>query len=323
MELFDVQLTQPTLSHALTCRDEAIWREFSNISLARVTNHFLDLLSGNTKRAYQSAFREIFKLFIDNELFDPNGTLQTFALSNLEFLLDEIKRKLPGSEATKQARAAAFISLTRYLQRMTGGLIRKVTPKKEKINPTFRPIRETSSTQAMTRSQWMRFLICLKKISTRDYLMAKMMLQGAKRVSEVIGANIEQICWEKKQISFRQLKCGNLEKFTIITYPESFLKELKDYLGARTSGLIFITRDGGPLTQSHLYRAFTAAGIKAAVPFHVHPHVLRASAITYLSSQGYSVEQIMRVSGHADAKLVRYYDKMPLEQNPTAEVSLI
>ncbi|MES2274235.1 MAG: tyrosine-type recombinase/integrase, partial [Chlamydiota bacterium] len=73
----------------------------------------------------------------------------------------------------------------------------------------------------------------------------------------------------------------------------------------------------------HLYRVFAGARIDAGIPFTVHPHVLRASAITYLSAQGFAADQIMRVSGHADAKLVRYYDKTPIEQNPSRDVSLI
>ncbi|MDP1614441.1 MAG: hypothetical protein Q8L68_01450 [Methylococcales bacterium] len=57
--------------------------------------------------------------------------------------------------------------------------------------------------------------------------------------------------------------------------------------------------------------------------FIVHPHVLRASTITYLSSQGYSAEQIMKISGHAGIELVKYYDKTPIENNLSQEVNLI
>ncbi|MBS0625984.1 MAG: site-specific integrase [Verrucomicrobia bacterium] len=314
---------QQTLAQAVASRDEAIWKELSKVSLIQATEHFLSTLQGNTLRAYKAAFNAIFELLIREKIFDPKSSLQTFSLSNLEYLLDQIRAKIEGTEATKQARAAAFIALTRYLQRSTGGLIRKVTPQKDKGNATFRKIRDTAATEALTKEQWSPFLLCLKRTSFRDYLVAKMILQGAKRVGEVLSAQIHQINWAESQIRFKQFKSKEYEKFTVITYPESFMTELKEYLGERKEGLIFVTRNGKPLTQPHLYRSFSLAGQQAGIPFIVHPHVLRASAITYLASQGYHAEQIMRVSGHADAKLVRYYDKTPIEKNLTKDVNLI
>ena len=312
-----------SLSQAMALRNEAIWKELSKVSLIAAVEQFLTTLEGHTRRAYRAAFHSIFNLFIQAKIFDPCHTLQTFALANLEFLLDEIRSKVPGAESTKQARSAAFIALTRHLQRATGGVIRKVVPRKGKSNPTFRQIRESSLTKAMTQSQWTKFLWSLKRISFRDYLVAKTILQGAKRVGEVLSTSLSQIDWAKNQIAFRQFKSKELEKYTVITYPESFMKELREYVGDRTEGPIFITRNRKPVTQPHLYRSFAGASVQAGLSFTVHPHVLRASAITFLSMQGYHAEQIMRVSGHADAKLVRYYDKTPLENNPTRDINLI
>jgi integrase len=324
MTLFEVSTrSTATFVQAIATRNEKIWQGLSDVSLFQAAHQFLETLQGNTQRAYRAAFHSIFTLLLSRRLFDPSHSLQTLALSNLEFLLDEIRTHIQGADATKQARAAAFIALTRYLQRATGGMIRKVVPRKEKSNPTFRQIRETSLTKALTLAQWMKFLAALQKISHRDYLLAKMILQGAKRVGEVLSAQISQIDWENNQITFRQLKSKELEKYTIITYPHSFMKGLREYIGERKEGFIFITRTGKPVTQPHLYRIFASASSHCKLPFSVHPHVLRASAITYLSLQGYHADQIIRVSGHADEKLVRYYDKTPLEQNLTREVTLI
>lgn len=308
---------------AMAQRDDAIWKNLAQISLASATEEFLKTLKTNTQRSYRAAFNAIFNLFIELDLFHPENNLQTFALSNLEYLLDQIRSKIEGSEATKQARAAAFISLSRFLQRATGGLIRRAVPKKEKTNPTFRQIRETSTTKALSKMQWSQFLLSLKRVSFRDYLVAKTILQGAKRVSEVLSTTLDQIDWSKNQILFKQLKSKELEKYTVITYPDSYMQEIKEYIGNRKTGHLFVTRNGKALAQSHLYRSFAAASSDAGIPFTVHPHVLRASAITYLSAQGYSADQIMRVSGHADIKLVRYYDKAPIEQNPSRDISLI
>ena len=321
----NITQTEPQLSRlqALTTRDEAIWESLSNVTLISAVEQFLKTLRSNTQRAYRAAFNAIFTLFTESTIFNPQTTLQTFALANIEYLLDEIRTKIPGAEATKQARAAAFIALSRYLQRATGGMIRRVVPKREKLNPTFRQIRETSVTKALSKMQWTQFLYSLKRMSFRDYLVAKTILQGAKRVSEVLFSRIEDIDWAKNQIIFKQLKSKEIEKYTVISYPDSYMQELREYIGDRKTGIIFVTRNGKPLSQPHLYRIFASASIDAGLPFTVHPHVLRASAITYLSVQGYHADQIMKVSGHADIKLVRYYDKTPIEQNPSKDISLI
>ncbi len=323
MKDLEIFSSSTSMTEATAQRDEAIWKELGKISLAQASDYFLLSLKGHTKRTYRAAFQSIFQLFGQLGLFDPQNTLQTFALSNLEFLLDEIRGKLPGTESTKQARAAAFISLTRFLQRTTGGVVRTAMPNKEKVNPTFKQIRETAATQSLTKVQWTKLLLSLKRASFRDYLVAKMILQGAKRVGEVLTAQIDQINWNQNQITFKQFKSKELEKFTVITYPKDFMKELRDYIDERKEGPIFITKHGKALTQPHLYRSFSLAGNQIGVPFTVHPHVLRASAITYLSLQGYNADQIMKVSGHADVKLVRYYDKTPIEKNLSQEVNLI
>jgi integrase/recombinase XerD len=312
-------ISQLTHSQAVSIRDERIWETLSKISLSSAVEQFLKTLRTNTQRAYRAAFKAIFTLFKESGIFNPEASLQTFSLANIEFLLDEVRTKIQGSEATKQARAAAFIALSRYLQRATGGIVRRVVPKKEKLDPTFRQIRETSVTKALSKMQWTQFLFSLKRMSFRDYLLAKTILQGAKRVS----SKIEDIHWSKNQIIFKQLKSKELEKYTVITYPDSFMQELREYIGNRTTGVIFTTRNQKPVSQPHLYRIFALASIDAGLPFIVHPHVLRASAITYLSAQGYHADQIMKVSGHADIKLVRYYDKTPIEQNPSKDISLI
>ncbi len=319
----ELEKHRQTRVEAFALRDEMVWQTLSEVSLLQAAEQFVMTLQGQTKRAYKAALQAIFHCFKTHRLFSPENSLQTFSLSNPEFLLDEIRSKLPGSDATKQARSAAFISLTRYLQRATGGMVRCVLVRKDKTNPTFRPIRETSLTTSLKQADWVKFLIALNGICFRDYLVAKTMLQGAKRVSEVIEAQIERIDWEHNRISFKQLKSRQIEKFTIITYPISFIEELRGYLAGRTAGPIFITKTGKPLSQAHIYRSFAKASRKGGLSTNVHPHMLRASAITYLSSQGFHSDEIMRVSGHADAKLIRYYDKTPLEKNPTQNVNLI
>jgi len=213
--------------------------------------------------------------------------------------------------------------MIKNIEDQSSGMIRKVVPNREKANKTFRKIRNKSTTAAMNEQQWLSFVHILKETNFRDYLLAKLLLQGGKRLSEATTAKIEQIDWQAKTISFRQLKSEVLEKETIISFPESFLEELKDYLNGRTKGLIFLTKNGNQLSQQHVFRTFVTAGKKAGISFAITPHVLRASCVTWLSKKGFSSDQITKVTGHADARMTGYYDRTELADNVSKQVSLI
>lgn len=68
---------------------------------------------------------------------------------------------------------------------------------------------------------------------------------------------------------------------------------------------------------------FAKAGRAAGIPFKVSPHVLRASAVTYLRQQGFQDSDIMRVTGHSTSEMVNAYDKTSRAENASKKVNLI
>jgi len=154
--------------------------------------------------------------------------------------------------------------------------------------------------------------------------MAKMLLlQGAKRVSEVLDAKIEDINWGKGTILFQQKKSSSDDACTVITFPRDYMQQLRGYLGGREKGVIFTSRNERRIVSSYLYKAFVAASVDLGLPINVTPHVLRATALTILSRKGVSSDQIMKVSGHASPSQVIYYDKTDSEENVSREYCLI
>ena len=293
----------------------------ASISIQDAAGSFVNSLKPHCRRTYISAFKTIFSLCEQMGVLNRTWSLKTLAASNLENLLDIIHDRLPGSIATKQNRCACFISFTRYLTRATQRAIPAAMPKTGS-DATFKKIREKAHTKAFTIEQWNRFLSKLRNMSFRDYLAAKMSFQGAKRVTEIIRAKIEDIKWEECRIYFTQLKSSVHEHRTCIHYSKEFMNELKVYLGERSEGLIFTTRNGKPLTQPHLYRSFASASVAAGIDMRIHPHTLRTSAITSLIKMGYHSDDIMKISGHANPAAVLYYDKSAEEENITKDVKL-
>lgn len=307
-----------THKQAVELRDEAIWRDIGSVRLFEAVEAFLKTFSSHTRMAYAGAFR----IFFEKKLLNPNMNLQTFALTKLENLLDAIKEHSGVAEASKQSRAAAFISFTGFLSRRSGGIIRKVAINREKGQKTFSKIRDKAATEALTKEEWESFIATLEANSVRDMLIAKMLLQGAKRISEVLEALIEAIDWERGTITFAQKKSDILEKTTVIHFPQAYLSELRKYLGKRKHGFIFITTTGKPILRHWVYMCFASAGIEAGIG-KITPHQLRATGITWLRGNGFAAEDIQKVSGHSDIKTVTYYDKTEIENNPSKRVSLI
>lgn len=291
------------------------------ISLESALDSFLQTLRLQTRRTYLSAFRKNFEIWTSRKMLSPQTSLYVFSQCNMENLLDALRMHLHGSESTKQNRCSAFISFTTYLHRVTGRFVPIAIPNKG-ANATFIKIRDKAHTQALTHDEWGKFSSTIKKRSFRDYLIAKAMLQGAKRCSEVLESRIENIDWEGGKISYRQLKTNVFEKRTVISYSLEFMNELRMYLGDRKEGLIFLTNQGSPVTQPHLHRSFSKASRIAGLKHKVHPHMLRTTAITLFMKMGYHSDQIMRVSGHSNTASVIYYDKTPEEENITTHTKL-
>jgi integrase len=314
----EIQTIVGTYEQAQSFKANTVWNALDRITVEEAIGTWLGTLSPLTQINYYSGIKKLVK----HGLINPMISLQAFALVNHEAVVDQIKLILGWSEVTKQARAACYVSFTAYLSRRLQGVIRKAVPNKEKGSKTFFKIRDKVETEAMNQAQWFAFLKELEAINARDCLIAKLILQGGKRVNEVLSLQNYQIDWARNEITFFQSKTKGCIKETIITYPSSVMQTIKRYLGDR-QGHVFITRSGKPVMLNQLALTFEKAGERANIPFKVTPHVLRATTVTYLKQQGFSDSDIMRVTGHASSALVYAYDKGSRADNASKKVALV
>lgn len=307
-----------TYEQAKRLKDERVWRDISRVSIGDAANIWLQSLPRLTAKNYNCGIS-----FLSSKgVLDLDLNLQMFSLINQDSIIDNIKSLDGVSECTKQARAACFISFTRFLSRRTEGLIKRAIPCREGTTKTFFKVREKVKTNAMSHKQWSTFLCELGKINKRDCLIAKLLIQGGKRMSEVLALTTDQINYNACEITFDQAKTKGYDKQTVITYPQMVIDELMEYLNGRT-GLVFTTKTGLRVMPNQIAVTFASAGKRAKVPFKVTPHVLRASTVTYLKKEGFADSEIMKVTGHASAEMVHAYDKSERADNPTKMVSLI
>lgn len=296
--------------------DEAVWARMGDNILADSVGEWLATLSPHTQRNYASGMKVLQKAGIVH----VDMSLKAFALVNHDAVVDKIKQHATWSECTKQARAACYISFTAYLSRRYAGMIKKAVACNDGTNKTFYRVYEKVVTKSMTQAEWLRFFDCMQ--NARDKLVAKLVLQGGKRISEVLSLQVDQINWVDHQITFRQAKTRGAVKHTVITYLPSIMQELRDYIGDR-KGLVFITKSGKAVQNLQMRNSFDDAGKLANIGFKVTPHVLRASAVTFLKQAGFADSDIMKITGHASAAMICAYDKSDMADNASKKVNLI
>lgn len=301
-----------TYEQAKTNRTETVWQQLAGFSVGDALVLWFQTLKPLTGMNYRSGLRRL----IEMQLVDPELSLQQFSLLNHEAVVDEVKLVHGWSEATRQARAAAYISFTGFLQRRTQGIIHKAVTNKEGTNKTFYKIRDKVKTNALTQIETRRFLDEIGKINVRDGLIAKLLLQGGKRKTEVLDLETDQIDFASNTIRFIQTKTRGMEKTTIINYPPHIMQELREYISDRR-GLVFITRNGKRVAAHQIDRNFYKAGLRAGIQFRVTPHVLRVTLVTRLKELRVQDTDIMKITGHANPAQLSSYDKSDLSDNAT------
>jgi integrase/recombinase XerD len=289
-------------------------------SFSDEVEEWLKIMEKGTAQTYKSAMNTLYYI----GLIDPFMSLGTFSTMNHEEMIDKIKKtNNPWKEETRQLKAASLISFLKYLARKYPGAFRRVEICETGISKTFYKTTEKCKTPAMTRKQWEEFLYELSKINHRDYLIAALTLQGAKRISEVLTLQIGQVYFDDARIHFVQSKTMGLMKYTVITYPRRIMDLLAEHIGERKEGRVFNTSTGNQVSLIQVSITFSKAGKRAEIPFPIHPHVLRTSAVTYLKEQGYTSDDIMKITGHSTTAMVNFYDKSDMAKNPTKEISLV
>lgn len=315
-----LDLNTALYAEAKAAKDEVGWARLGTVTVGAAFDTWLEtLLNPNTRICYKQGLKAVVKC----GLIDPEWSLKQFSLLNHSDIIDQIKLVPYWAETTRQNRAGMFISFTNFLDRRTDGLIRKARPSKGGVNTTFYRFREKVKTEALTRVEWTKFLAVLARQSLRNCLIAKLCLQGGKRISEVLDLTWDRVDADRKQIAFVQKKSRRVKE-TIITFPERVFEDLAllDKTGLR-EGLVFVTRTGKRVFPNQIHPAFVRAGKKAGIQKNVHPHMLRVSCVTYLLAQGYSASDVKKITGHCSSEMVETYNKGPAAKNPSQQVSLV
>ncbi|WP_197481314.1 tyrosine-type recombinase/integrase [Candidatus Chlamydia sanziniae] len=293
------------------------------LTVFEATSVWLATLSPITGKNYSSGI----KFLVANGILNPLMKLEDLTCVDHSDILYKIKSLTHThngksiSEASRQARAACYISFTKFLCRLTKGMIKQAVPSRDFGSATFYKIRDKVKTEFISKREWLLFCDSLKKISYRDYLIGKLIIQGVRKLSEVVSVRTEDVSFSQNRISFKIKKRQNRIREVKVTYPTFLMEELKEYIGSR-EGWVFVSDEGQRVAINQIYYYFKLAENDIQLPVKVTPHVLRASALAYLKRSGFADVDIMRISCLSSPEMMLAYDSLS-ETNLTTQLPLI
>ncbi len=247
--------------------------------------NWLMQLAGSTRLKYAELMTDILERKIIPSFFVGGEPFTVGGLRHIrhEVVLEYIKKIPDLTEHAQQARIVCYVSFTAYLSKISYGWFRKALPVDNNGRSMLYRLRPKALKQALSLKQWFAFLTALDEINHRDSLIARCMLYGGFRVSQILELKINQLDVEKNVIRFIRSKKKNLEFAN--NYPEAFITELHEYVKETSdqrgnSDFIFVTRNGKPVTRSRLNYSFTHASAQAGIE-KVTPELLRATWIMF------------------------------------------
>lgn len=171
-----------------------------------------------------------------------------------------------------------------------------------------------SSTESMNRHEMLAVLDAAKDSSPRDHALLCVLGLNGLRVGEAISLNIEDLGQKNyyRTIKFtREKKDGMVDEMPLSPRTSHAIDQT---IYGRTTGPIFLMRglNGEPPQRMDrraadrvVKRMVKAVGIKKRIT----PHSFRHSFVTLALDSGATVRDVQNSVGHADPRMVAYYDR--------------
>jgi len=184
------------------------------------------------------------------------------------------------------------------------------TPKQEKHVPSFLSEEEMASFLEVPPTG--------KPLHLRDRAILELLYASGIRVSELVGANLEDVNLGERLIRVR----GKGKKERIVPFGRIAEERLSAYLRAR-SGLVqdrigekalFVNYQGSRITSRSVERIVEKYIRLAAVKRKISPHSLRHSFASHLLSRGADLRVIQELLGHESLATTQKYTHINLGQ---------
>lgn len=263
----------------------------------------------STRKGYGLSLRQWF-VFCEEHFIDPLAAQRP----HIEIWARELEERglMLSTIAAKLTAVAGFYRLA-----VADGLIDK-DPSTHVVRPM---IERVSTTLGLTRPEFADMLAAAKASSLQDYALIRLMGVNGLRVSEMCGLNVEDLERVEGQVVAHLRRKG--EKRSALPLPPRTSWVLEQLVDGRKTGPVFRSRMGNRLDKKAAGRVVKRIAKTAGITKRIHPHSLRHTFVTMARDSGVPDREIIATTGHADSRMVDYYDrasKIELARNATSTV---
>jgi integrase len=154
---------------------------------------------------------------------------------------------------------------------------------------------------------------------SRDQVLLRLLYRHGLRASEARHVRWTDIDLDSRDHVFHihRLKGSNDSVHTLDPDEVAGLRKLRE---ASSSPFVFVSERGGPISPDAIARIVAAAGIKAEIGMHVHPHMLRHSAGYALANEGTDTRLIQDFFGHKNIQSAVRYTKLSAKRLASVRV---
>lgn len=223
----------------------------------------------------------------------------------------------PAAPSTVARRLACLSHF--YRRAMYAGLINR-NPVEEAQRPR---VPEQAATLGIGKIRAQQLIQVARASGPRETLLVLLMLELGLRISEVVGADIEDLSEQgRHQVLIIKGK-GQSTKSTPVPLNPAVVAAVQAVTASRRWGPILATSTGARLTRQQAGRIIKRLGAQIGVP-DLHPHALRHAFVTLALDEGASLRDVQDAARHADPRTTRRYDRNRhnLDRHPTHRLVL-
>ena len=164
-----------------------------------------------------------------------------------------------------------------------------------------------SPATGLDRNEVGALLVAAGLAGARDHALISLLALNGLRVSEAIGAAIENLGLERGHRTLRILRKGG--KVVTIPLAPRTARAIDLAVGERCEGPIFVGTDGRPIDRHAAGRIVRRIARRAGIAKRVGPHTLRHAFITAALDAGVPLRDVQEAASHADPRTTMRYDR--------------
>jgi integrase/recombinase XerD len=173
----------------------------------------------------------------------------------------------------------------------------------------------------LDRNELGAMLVAAGLAGARDHALISLLALNGLRVSEAIGARIENLALERGHRTLTVLRKGG--KTVVMPLAPRTARAIDLVVGERFEGTILYSNDGGFLNRHAAARIVRRIARAAGIDKHIGPHTLRHGFITAALDAGVPLRDVQEAASHADPRTTMRYDRarVSLDRHATYIVS--